>query len=204
MEQLEDPAVAVDLDERRDGGVPETGVSVLRVPSQLGLGDGPAGEGVHDSGGDLVKGPPGEARYDVRLQARPALRRHEGRHRARPASTTSSKPSTGARPLVEMYLKADDLPVASTLTAQAVGRCTLGRGTAADKRAGVARLALEPSHLGRSLPPPSDGERQIDDDQSPSQSIPGERVFEVPVRDPEHGDAPWASLLRSRAVPRRR
>ena len=104
VEQLGQPLPVVDLHERHDGRVAERGVGVVAHPPQSSAGDLVADERGDDAVGDLgVAARPRRARSAAAAAAtRPA--RTARRRSASPASSTSAKPSSGARPRVETYV----------------------------------------------------------------------------------------------------
>ena len=91
MEQLHQPDLLVELDQRRYGLMGEAAIGIANQGREVFPADGVAQEGQHDLDRDLFVGPAGKARKEVRAELRPAFGTNRPPSGASPASSTSSK-----------------------------------------------------------------------------------------------------------------
>ena len=101
VEQLQHPSVAAELDQRRDGRMAEAGIGVAAIAGSSPRGMAPPANRLQNRAATSANGFAGKVRNgcQARGAARPSARR--GRRRGQgPASRASSKPSSGASPLV--------------------------------------------------------------------------------------------------------
>ena len=97
VEQLQHPQAAVDLHQRRDGGVAEAGIGVAGNRQQLAARDRAAGERLQQRGGDLGEGPAGKGRDGLAATAWARSSAHRARRRA--PGPPAARPRRPARAL---------------------------------------------------------------------------------------------------------
>ena len=162
VEQLLQPEVGPELDQRRGGGMVEAGVALRRDGLELRAREGPAGEARHDGGGHVRVRPAAQAFEGGGIQRRPALRQVEPavRRGALEQGVLERDPPAPALPRADVAQAAlsvlvRPVPDAARLYAPARGRQATGpRGPAGSTRATRGSAARAACGHGRSVTPP--------------------------------------------------